>query len=542
MEFWRHLQINLTNEELGKLLLEEQFITQRQLDKAFVRTEQTGEPLLVSLGFVTERELVEATGRKIGVPFVDLDSISLDPEMAALIPEHLAVRYRALPIGQQGDRLTVAMSFPLNAIALDDIRLITGFNLDPVLVTESAMARALKRMFNLEGFSDQDDLSPDRLKELVDETPIVRVVNLIVSQAVNDGATAIHLEKGLVRYRCDGVLFEVMNPPDSVHAAVVARLKIMANMDVAERRIPQDGMIRLTHDGTAYDVRVTTLPCEGGEKVILRIFPVDAAAVPDLGNLGLSSRNLANLEALLQRRAGLLVVTGGSRSGKATFLYSCLRTLNQAPKCIYSIADPYHFHLKLPWVNHIQLNSKAGLSFESAIASCLRSDPDVLLIGSLDSTWQAQMAMDAAGRGCLVLAAMHGSGAAQGLVSLVNWGLEPYLLGRALLGILHQRLARRICPDCRKSVPAPPDVSTSPISVGAGCLNCRSSGCRGQVGIQELLQNNAPIAELLLTRPSARELHDLSCKHGMVPMREDALEKVRQGLISLDEMLRVLRD
>ncbi len=455
------------------------------------------------------------------------------------------MRYQAIPIGREGDKLRLAMLCPLNAVVLDDIHLITGFDLDPVLVTESAMASALHRMFGkqyVDPVPSAEENSLDKLKEWVDEAPVVRVVHLIVSQAVNDRATAIHIEKGLVRYRCDGILYEVMNPPPHIHAPIVARIKIMANMDIAEQRVPQDGLLRLTHDGTAYDLRVSTLPCEGGEKVILRILPREQALLSEIGNLGLSTHNRANLESLLQRRAGLLVVSGGRRSGKATTLYSCLRMLHQAEKCIYSITEPYHLKMTLPWVNHIPLNHKVGLKFESAIASCLRSDPDVLVIGSVSSSWDARLAVDAAGRGCLVLAAMHGSSAAGVVVSLLNHGVEPYLLSQVLLGSLSQRLARRICPDCKKSIPAPSGMDIAELSIGEGCPNCRSSGCRGQIGLQELLQSTPPVADRLLSRPSVSELHELACSLGMLTMRDDALEKVRQGLISLDEMLRTLRD
>lgn len=546
--------MNQPDDELGKLLVDEQFITQRQLGRAVSYAEQTSQSLhkvFVSLGFVTERELVELTGRQLGIPFVDLDSTQLIADVVALLPEDLVMRYQAIPIDQHGDKLRVAMLYPRNAVVLDDIRLITGFSPEPVMVTESAMASALKRMFgsqdpevgrDLDGASSDGEIWLNKLKEMVDEAPIVRVVNLIISQAINDHAAAIHIEKGLVRYRVDGVLYEVMNPPEHIHDPVVARIKVMSNMDIAERRIPQDGIVRLTHDGTDYTLRVSCLPCEGGEKIIFRMVPCELALQPEIGNLGLSSQNQASLESLLKRRAGLLVVSGGRRSGKATTLYSCLRTIQQAQKCIYSVTDPYQWKMALPWVNHIPLNRKAGLILESAIASCLRSDPDVLLIGSVSSVREAWLAADAACQGCLVLASTHASSAAGGLVKLVDLGLEPYLLSQTLLGTLNQRLARRICPDCQKSIPAPPDMNAAVIRVGEGCQKCRSSGCRGLIGVHELLHNSPPVADMLLTKAPAKQLHDLACRLGMVPMREDALDKVCQGLISLHEMLRTLRD
>lgn len=527
-------------QDLAKRLVEEQLLTPRQLARAEQQARQTGQRLpqvCLALGLLTEAELLEATSRALGLPFVDLDSVEIEPQWATWIPEHLARRHQAIAIRQEGENLLVAMLAPLNPLALDDIQLISDHTITPVLVTESAMSRALERIFG-----HQDVVELEQLQEMVDEAPIVRVVNLVISQAINDGASAIHLEKGRVRYRCDGILHEVMHPPEHIHLPVVARLKIMANMDIAESRIAQYGRIRLEHQGTEYELHATTLPCEGGEKIVLRLRPRELARRPQLCELGLSSPNQTHLESLLQRRAGLLLVTGGSRSGKATTLQACLRTLHQSQRCTYSIAEPHSDHQPLAWVNHLPLNHKAGLTVESALASCLRSDPDVILIGSFGSSWQLRLAVDAAGRGHLVLAGNYGSSSAQALMSLLNTGIEPYLVSQALLAVVNQRLARRICADCKHSLPAPPDLELTTLYAGAGCQICQSTGYRGQIGIQEILPNSPAMAQLLLARPEAETIHELACREGMVPMHEDALDKVRQGLISMDEMLRTLRD
>lgn len=386
---------------------------------------------------------------------------------------------------------------------------------------------------------DEEGLTLDQLKELVEEPAIVRVVNLIISQAIIDRATSIHIECTRVRYRVDGVLYEVMNPPEHIHSAVTARIKVMGLMDIAERRIPQDGAIDLLHDDKPYRLRVSMIPCDYGEKIVIKIQPKEAFSLLGLDHLGLSPENRSALHSLLQRRSGLLLISGFSRGGKTTTLYSCLSTLNQVERNLQTIEDPIKF--RLSGVTQTQVHYKAGLTFASALKACLRNDPDVISVGQLHDAETCRIAVDAA-LDHLVLAACNNYSAASSVMRLLHVGVEPYLVSQALNGALSQRLARRVCPDCKNTQPAPPGFDLDSISIGAGCDACGSVGLRGQIGVQELLLNSAPVQDCISRYPSWEQLTQVACEHGMVRLRDDGLKKVAAGWISLEEMLRVTQD
>jgi len=569
--------ITRSNEDLGSLLVSEGFITERQLDKARADSERRGEPLqktLVSMGFVSDKDIVESMGKQMGVAFVDLDRIDLDIDLAKSIPEHLAQRYKVIPVAQKDNRLTLAMVDPLNVLAIDDIRLITGFDIEPVIATEEEILKAIARLFgvtDMVAVEDQvkeisatefgsmevedeveEEIALDKLKELVDEAPIVRVVNLIISQAINDKASDIHIEPEArsvrVRYRVDGVLHDVMSPPKHIQAPMVSRIKIMASMDIAERRIPQDGKIHLRHDGREFDLRVSTVPTIHGEKVVMRILDKGSVML-GLNKLGFSEENQRLFEEVVERPYGMILVTGPTGSGKSTTLYSCLNKLNSGTTNILTIEDPVEY--QLPGVNQVQVNTKANLTFASALRSFLRQDPDIIMVGEIRDQETARIAVEAALTGHLVLSTLHTNDASGAVSRLVEMGVEPFLVASSVIGVLGQRLARTICPNCKEAYSPTPDAvkrfglamySDSELNFyrGRGCDHCKMTGYRGRTGIHELMPITDRVRGLVLQRSSTAEIKQAAMEEGMRTMQDDGLNKVLGGITSMEECLRVV--
>ncbi len=570
--------INKSDEEIGKLLLDEGFITQRQLDKAQSDAARRNEPLqkvLVSMGFVSDKDVVESLGRQMGFAFADIESLSLDPELVKSIPEHLAKRYNVIPISQQDNQLTLAMADPLNVLAIDDIRLITGFDIQPVIAVEEAITKAIGNMFGVTdmvavdsavkdiaetdfgGMEVEDDvedeeISLDKLKTLVDEAPIVRVVNLIISQAINDKASDIHIEPEVktvkVRYRVDGVLHDVMTPPKHIQAPMVSRIKIMSNMDIAERRIPQDGKIHLKHDGREFDLRVSTVPTIHGEKVVMRILDKGSVML-GLEKLGFSDSNRTKFEAIVDKPYGMILVTGPTGSGKSTTLYSCLNKLNTGLTNILTIEDPAEY--QLPGVNQVQVNPKANLTFASALRAFLRQDPDIIMVGEIRDAETANIAVEAALTGHLVLSTLHTNDAAGAVSRLIEMGVEPFLVASSVVGVLAQRLARTICPNCKEAFSASEEAirkfglsmygdSDIKFYRGRGCDNCKMTGYKGRTGIHEILPMSDRVRGLILNRASTAEIKQAAVEEGMSTMQDDGLAKVLSGVTSMEECLRVV--
>lgn len=569
--------MTVDRDELGKLLLDEQLITRRQLDKAMAQVQRSGVELpkvLIEQGYVSQKDVVEALGRQMGVPFVDLEEALIDPDLGRLIPDHLAKRYHVFPVAQVDNRLTLAMVDPLNVIALDDIRLVTGFDIEPVIATEEAISRALDGQFGVNalatveeevrgitatewdqvGFEDavEEDISLEDMKKMVEDAPIVRVVNLVISQAINDKASDIHIEPEArtvkVRYRVDGVLHDVMTPPKHIQAPMVSRIKIMAAMDIAERRVPQDGKIHLTHDGREFDLRVSTIPCVHGEKTVMRILDKGNVQL-GLNKLGFYEHNLQLWESIVEKPYGMLLVTGPTGSGKSTTLYSCLNKLNRGDRNLTTVEDPVEY--QIPGINQVQTNPKAGLTFATALKAFLRQDPDILMVGEIRDEQTAKIAVEAALTGHLVLSTLHTNDACGAISRLVEMGVEPFLVSSALIGVLAQRLARQICPNCKESFRPPVEAvrklglsvyGDSDISFfrGRGCDHCKSTGYRGRTGIHEVLQISERVRSLILARASTAEIRQAAIEDGMRTMQDDAVQKVLDGTTTLDECMRVV--
>lgn len=565
------------NKDIGELLIDGGFITDRQLQKAKDKVGASNEPLqkiLVSMGYVSEKDITEVIGQQMGVDFVDLENMELDPDMARSIPEHLAQRYKVIPVGQKGNRLTLAMVDPLNVIAIDDIRLITGFDIEPVIATEEAIERTINRQFGVTDLAEvqetvkdisatdfgpveieeemEEEIALDKLKEMVDEAPIVRVVNLIISQAISDGASDIHIEPEAkqvrVRYRVDGVLHDVMSPPKHIQAPMISRIKIMANLDIAERRVPQDGKIHLKHDNREFDLRVSTVPTINGEKVVMRILDKSSVLL-GLGKLGFYQDTQQVFEAIVEKPYGMILVTGPTGSGKSTTLYSCLNKLNTEAVNIMTVEDPCEY--QLVGINQVQINEKAGLTFASALRSFLRQDPDIIMVGEVRDTETAKIAVEAALTGHLVLSTLHTNDSAGAVTRLVEMGVEPFLCASSVIGVLAQRLARKICPNCKESYTPPMEsvkqfglaaLTDADISFfrGRGCDHCKQTGYRGRMGIFEILMITDRIRGMVLQNCSAAEVKQTAIEEGMKTMQEDGLRKVLDGHTTIEECLRVV--
>jgi type IV pilus assembly protein PilB len=551
---------------LGTLLHEEGLLTQADLDAALVEQAKTGKPLprvLIESGAVTEIDVIRTLASQVGLQFVDLSEQSIDASVAAMIPEALARRYRAMPIGWDEDRLVVVMADPANVFAVDDIRAITGADVKTVVATESQISEALDRYHRLdtevdslaqtaaEELSDGDELA--KVRDVVDDAPIVKFVNLLITQAVADRASDIHVEPTerdlRIRFRIDGVLHEVMQSPKSIQNGVISRLKVMSDINIAERRIPQDGRMSLTVSGKPIDVRIATLPTVNGEKVVMRILDKGRAML-SLDDLGFRSTVLSRYEMSYKKPYGTILVTGPTGSGKSTTLYATLNIINEPHRNIITVEDPVEY--RLAGINQIQINHKAGLSFASALRSILRADPDVILVGEIRDRETATIAIEASLTGHLVLSSLHTNDAASTPMRLVEMGVEPFLVVSALDCVLAQRLARRLCDHCKE--PYQPgeselleagwptdEVNEWPtLHRAVGCGACGRTGYRGRFAIHEVLLMTEEVERLIIERRSTEDIKKTAVMQGMATLREDGLRKVGQGITSLEEIFRVV--
>jgi type IV pilus assembly protein PilB len=549
-------------EHIATLLVDDGLITQSDLQTAFARQAESGEALtrvLVDEGMLDENTLARAMAGHMGVEFINLGDMTVDAGAASLIPEALARRYGVMPIGFEGEDLVVAMADPGNVLVMDDIRAITGLRVVPKVATSSDIDDAIRRIGRMDGSVAElahlvaDDDEGDDLTSVqaaVEEAPIVKLVNTLVSRAVNERASDIHIEPGerdlRVRFRIDGVLHEVMTTPKSVSGAVVSRLKIMADLDIAERRIPQDGRVSLRVAGRPIDLRVATLPTIYGEKVVLRILDKDDAvlSLPDLGFL---PQTLAQYEESYTKPYGAILVTGPTGSGKTTTLYSTLNAINRPELNAITVEDPVEY--RLPGVTQVQVNRKVGLQFATVLKAILRSDPDIVLVGEVRDVETAKIAIEAALTGHLVLTTLHTNDAASSIGRLIDMGVEPYLVSSALDCVLAQRLARKLCERCKTPQQAPAEVAarmgfpdSGPLTVytAVGCKVCSDTGYRGRVAINEVMTVTEDIQRMAVEHRPSDEIRAVAMQQGMITLRQDGMEKVRLGITTLEEVLRVV--
>ncbi|MGL4173432.1 MAG: GspE/PulE family protein [Actinomycetota bacterium] len=552
--------------QLVDILLTDGLVTEQQLEDAFVEQQNAGRSLgrvLVDRGILTETQLVAALAQQIGMPFVDLQETAVDGSATARVPGTVVRRHNAMPIGYTEDgKLLVAMADPGNVFALDDIRSMTGMDVRPVVATRADIGSAIDRYYRADADLDditsaldmgeeEEDLS--KVKEITEDAPIVKYVNLLITQAIQDRASDIHLEpteKDLrVRYRIDGVLHEVMRSPKAIQSGVISRLKIMADIDIAERRIPQDGRLSVASNGSKVDLRVATLPTVWGEKVVMRILDNSTTRLT-LSDLGFSQGNYERYATSYVKPYGMLLVTGPTGSGKSTTLYATLNIVSKPEVNVITVEDPVEY--RLPGINQVQVNSKAGLSFAAALRSILRCDPDVVLLGEIRDHETAQIAVEAALTGHLVLATLHTNDAPSAVTRLTEMGIEPFLVGSALDCVLAQRLTRKLCTRCKEEyTPEPEDLLR--VNFGwtpgeplpqlyrpVGCSACSKTGYKGRVALHEVMSVTEPIERLTVERASAAAIGEVARSEGMTTLRQDGMAKVAQGVTSIEEILRVV--
>ncbi len=552
--------------KLGELLVQAGLITPAQLEQALQVQRHTGERLgkvLTDQGLATQDAIARAVASQLGLEYVNLKATSIPEDVLTTLPEDLIRLYQVVPIRKEGDALVVGMVDPLDVLALDDIRRRTGRDLIPAVVTPEGFEHAVNQYPALGSSIDQviQEIRPadvgeeepalDRLREAVEDAPIVRLVNLMLVQAVRQGASDIHVEPQenhvRIRYRIDGTLYNVMTAPKHVQAATVSRIKIMASMNIAERRLPQDGRIELRVDNRDIDLRVSTVPTVFGEKVVLRILDKGAALVP-VERLGLLPEDLPRFEAIITKPYGIILVTGPTGSGKTTTLYAVLNRLNRPEVNILTIEDPVEY--QLPGISQVQINPKAGLTFATGLRAFLRQDPDIIMVGEIRDEETARIAIHAALTGHLVLSTLHTNDAPGAVARLIDMGIEPFLAASSVIGVVAQRLVRVLCPHCREPYTAPAEVVTRyglgdpaapPVLYRArGCDLCNHIGYRGRVGIFEIMTMDDTLRELVVKQAPSDVIKRAAVSAGMRTLAEDGVAKVLAGQTSLEEMLRVV--
>ena len=567
--------VDMLKKRLGDILLEERLLMPEQLSQALYEQRRTGKPLAVILidsGLVSEEDIVITLSEQLGIPHLRVESYDIPPEIIAEVPESITRRYHLIPVAKTGKSLTIAMADPLNIVAIDDVRMLTGYEIETVVSLDSEIKKAIDRYYGrteeeeMEDYEDilrdaeaesvtllkdKEDLDISSLKEKVEQAPVIRLVNLTLVNAIKEGASDIHIEPFekivRVRFRVDGILREVQSPPKSLQAAVVSRVKILSELDIAERRVPQDGRFRIKFEGREIDFRVSTLPTYFGEKVVLRILDKGALSL-DLDKLNFEKQPIEDFRDSLARPNGIILVTGPTGSGKTTTLYSALHALNKPDVNIVTVEDPVEYELF--GINQVQTKPEVGLTFASGLRSILRQDPDIVMVGEIRDEETADIAVKAALTGHLVLSTLHTNDAPGAITRLIDMGMEPFLIASSLLLTAAQRLVRKVCPDCKRAYRVPEQVLTRAqfklepdedlvLYKGEGCARCGETGYRGRLALLEALRVTENIQDLIMASTSSGEIKRAAIENGMLTLRQVGLLKVKAGNTSLEEALRV---
>lgn len=547
--------------QLGDLLIEQGKITKEQLDEALARQRTSGEAigqLLVEAGHISETELLKVLAEQLGLEFVELSDYKIDLSAVTMLPQNVARKNLVLPVAFDDNKLIVATADPTNVFVFDDLRIMTGFEIKPIVSSKADLLAAIDRFAQNEGVLEEAIETADQTEgiaeaeELAEEAPIVKLVNLMVNQAVEEKASDIHVEPQekdvRVRYRVDGVLHEVMRSPKKIQPGLISRLKIMSDMNIAERRIPQDGRIGLVVGDRAIDFRVASLPSVYGEQMVLRILEKESIML-SLEDLGFFPETLDLFVKAIEKPYGTILVTGPTGSGKSTTLYATMNRLNVPEKNIMTIEDPVEYRLQ--GINQMQVNVKAGMTFAAGLRAVLRGDPDTLLVGEIRDRETALIAIESALTGHLVLSTLHTNDAPSAITRLIEMGVEPFLVASALDAVLAQRLARRLCKYCKeKRKVSGAEVRNLGFEVEAdkdyefykpvGCPKCSKTGYKGRMGIHEVMMMNEEIGELAVKKASSEEIVRAAKKAGMKMLKDDGLAKALAGMTSLEEITRVV--
>ncbi len=569
--------------QIGELLLRDNLITPEQLDTALEYQRRNGGRIgtvLIELGFADDDAITTVLSRQYGVPSINLAYFEVDPAVVKLIPVETAQKYMVIPLSRVGSTLTIAMADPTNVFAMDDIKFMTGFNIEPVVATESSIREAVEKYYgtphaielkkvydeivqaeretfelDLDNSTEREqDISIDQLQRSSEEAPIIRLVNLILSESIKKGASDIHVEPYekdfRVRFRVDGILYNVMTPPLRLRDAITSRIKIMAKLDISEKRLPQDGRIKIRtsfeNKKKEIDYRVSTLPTLFGEKIVLRSLDRDNLPL-DMSKLGFEPISLQRIEAAILKPYGMVLVTGPTGSGKTSTLYSALNRLNTPETNIITAEDPVEYNFR--GINQVQIREQIGLTFASALRSFLRQDPNIILVGEIRDFETTEIAIKAALTGHLVLSTVHTNDAPSTITRLLNMGIEPFLVATSVHLICAQRLIRKICKECKEEVKTPlqamidvgfgKDEATGIHTYrGRGCRFCNTTGYKGRLGLYEVMDISEEIQELILVGASAREIKRKAVEEGMITLRHSGLAKIKAGITTIDEVLR----
>jgi type IV pilus assembly protein PilB len=563
----RTASVAITQDKLGEILVREGLITQEQLRKALLEQKNSGMRLgytLVKLGFIEETEVSKMLARQYRMPAVDLSRFEVDPKILRLLPPDIATKHTVLPLKREGRTLTVAIADPNNVTAIEDIKFITRCDVFPVIAGEYTLRNAIERYYqqsdaqlqsllksveaaeDLEVVEDQAD-EDVKAQDLADDAPVVKLINGLLTDAVKRGASDIHIEpfehEMRVRYRVDGSLAEVMKPPVKMRAALTSRVKIMAQLNIAERRVPQDGRIKLKMGSRVIDFRVSTLPVLFGEKIVLRILDKGNLTL-DLKTFGFEPKSEENLLKAIENPYGMVLVTGPTGSGKTTTLYSALSRINQIDVNIMTAEDPVEYNLL--GINQVLVRNEVGMTFAAALKAFLRQDPNIIMVGEIRDLETGSIAIKAALTGHLVLSTLHTNDAPSTITRMVDMGIEPFNVASAVNLIVAQRLVRRICKDCKQQHEYSPeemhafgiDKKEGPFSRGAGCDTCAGTGYRGRQGLYEVMNLTSPLRREILKGASTEELRDLAVKEGMLTLRMDGMLKVKKGITTLEEVVK----
>ena len=557
---------------LGASLIQANLITEKQLENALKEQRKTGQSLgytLIQNGYITQNELITFLETKLGIPYANLSNYVIDPQIVKIIPKDIAIRYQLIPLLKVKNTLTVAMLDPLDSFVIDSIKYTTGCEIKPLIATKEEIEKAQETYYGKRVSEVKEEIGgEDELQKIANklqgisvkaaglsdnESPIIKLVNMIIVKAIQEGASDIHIESDetvvRTRFRIDGVLHEVMSLAKSLESAIVSRIKVMSNIDIAEKRVPQDGRSEMRVLGKNIDLRVSTFPTIHGEKVVIRLLDKSSVLIR-LEDLGFSPNVLERFMKIIRRPNGIVLVTGPTGSGKTTTLYSSLDKINTLEKNIVTIEDPVEYQLKV--VNQSQVNPKAGFTFASGLRSILRQDPDIVMVGEIRDYETAEIAIRAALTGHLVLSTLHTNDAPGAVTRLIDMGVEPFLVSSSVICVMGQRLIRKICPDCREpfkpsksfldklrrmvDVDIPDDFE---LYRGAGCSRCKHTGFRGRTTINELMIPDDKIHALIVDKASSTEIKKAAREAGMKTLREDGLYKVIEGITTIEEVMRV---
>jgi type IV pilus assembly protein PilB len=563
---------------LGELLVKANLLTQEQLREALERQKETGAKLgetIINLGLVSEEDITECLSQQFGVPSISLQHFEIDDNVIKLVPSEVARKYNIIPVNKTGATLTIAMADPTNVFAMDDIKFMTGYNVEPVVASEVGIKQAIDQYYgathalelkkvmedlqtseaeDLEVLEEEEELDVETLAAESEEAPVVKLVNLILTDAIKRGASDIHIEpyekEYRVRFRVDGVLYEIMNPPLKLRDAMTSRIKILSKLDISEKRLPQDGRIKLkmklNEKNKELDFRVSVLPTLFGEKIVLRLLDKDNLML-DLEKLGFEPESMAMFEEAIFKPWGMVLVTGPTGSGKTNTLYSALSKVNSPEVNIMTAEDPVEFNL--PGINQVQMKESIGLNFAATLRSFLRQDPNIVLVGEIRDFETAEIAIKAALTGHLVLSTLHTNDAPSTVNRLMNMGIEPFLVATSVHLIAAQRLVRRICKGCKEEVDiteaallklgyTQEEVGTFKPMKGRGCEKCGNTGYKGRTALIEVMGIDDQLRDLILSGGTAIELKRAAVENGMITLRRSGLSKIKIGATTIEEVVR----